>query len=213
MALAIGTVELIILGLLFFVFLIIGSVVAIVILSRIMWPFKVTIAEAVGNNPPMITRRTRARLIAFGDGGEEIFKLKKPKKLRGAYGKRIGLRQVLWVIGDDGLWYNTEFGNFNKKLLEIGLSPVDRDVRLSNSSIRKGIEKNYGTKSFMEKYGTFIYFGLFMFAILVFSGVMWYVFKSQKEIMSANLETMKLAQEVLSGIANIRSGGTGFIPA
>lgn len=205
--------ELVIVAFLLVLFVISGAITVFIIFARLRWNYKVVIAEAVGDSPPKITRRTRARLIAFGDGGEEIFLLKKPRKLRAGYGKRIGLREILWVIGEDGLWYNTDFGSFNRRLLEIGVKPVDRDVRLANSSIRKGVEKNYGKVSFMEKYGEYVRMGMFLIMVLSFIGFMWFIFNQQKQISATNLETMKLAKDTIQAIANIRSGGTGLLPA
>lgn len=203
--------ELVLVSFLFFFFITIGGTVTFLILSRYAWPFRVVIAEAIGNQPPKITSRTRAKLVAFGDGGEEVFLIKRPRRLRAGYGKRIGLREILWVIGDDGLWYNTEFTNFNKTLLELGLKPVERDVRLANSSIRKGIDRNYGKISFMDKYGTAIQVGMFLIMVLAFVGFMWFTFDQQKKISATNLETMKISKETIQAIANLRSGGSGII--
>lgn len=188
----------------FIICLIASGVISFVVIQRRSWPFKVAIAEAVGDKPPLITRRTRARLIKFGDGGEELFLLQKPRKLRAAYGKRIGLREILFVIGDDGLWYNTDFENFNKKLKQIGLNPIDKEVRLANSSIRKGVDTDFGNKNFMEKYGEVIRTVLFVVMILAFIGMMWFLFDQQRKISATNLETMKLVKEVLQSIAQIK---------
>ena len=219
-SLGLPTWQLAVLAGLLLLFLIAGGVVTWIVLNRYYWPFKVTIMEAVGNQTPKITRRTRAKLIAFGDGGEEIFQIKRPRKLRAAYGKRIGLREILWVIGEDGLWRNTDFGNFNRKIKEIGLLPIDRDIRLSNSSIRKGIETSYGTKSFLEKYGTIVTYSLFFIMILAFIGAMWFMFDQQKDISSSNLaaaetseRVLEAAASVVNSLANVQTGGSGFVPA
>lgn len=210
MVLGLTVTELVIVIIIFMTFFSLGVGIMVWFSQRWLWPFAAVIAESNGNETK-ITRRTRARLIGFGDGGEEIFLLKKPKKLRAAYGKRIGLRQILWTIGEDGLWYNTVLGDFNKKLLEVGMLPVERDVRLSGSSIRKGMERDYGNKSFFDKYGTVIQYGIMFIILVSFVGVMWFLFDQQKQISSANLEAMKLARDVLASVANLQSGGSGIV--
>lgn len=200
-------------GFIIFIFFASGITSLIIILGRLRWKFGVVITETI-NNLTQITGRDRARMIKFGDGGEEIFFLKRRKKYRAGYGKRIGRNQIMWSIGEDGNWYNTTLGNFDKKLLEVGVIPVDRDVRLANSSIRKGINMRYDDKGWMDKYQGFIYASMFFFIILAFAGLMWFAFDKLQDVNSANLqaietskEVMELASETLSNIDNIRGGG------
>jgi hypothetical protein len=220
MVLGLATWEFTLLLVLIFFFLASAITTAIIILVRLRWRFKVVILEGTASGNTQIVGRDRARLIAVSDGGEELFVLKKRKKYKGATGKRIGKNQVAWMIGDDGYWYNVDFGNFNKSLYEVGLNPLDRNVRLATASMRKLIEKNYGNKSWMEKYGNVLYFGMFMMVILAFAGVMWFAFDKQLQMASATKESvetskavMELAKEVLSNIDNIKSGtgGSGLI--
>lgn len=199
-------------------FFIVGAAIVAIVYSRKRWPFKVVILENVSGQGFTVTGRDRARQIAFGDGGEEIFLLKKLKKYRVGYGKRIGNKQIAWAIGQDGYWYNFTFENIDKKLLEMGVSPVDRDMRFANASLRKGIENRYNDKSWMDKYGTVLYFGLFVIVVLAFGGVMWFAFDKQAEIAGASLEAIKASKEVmeaasrtLTAVDNIQGGGSGII--
>lgn len=143
-----------------FLFLLSGAIVAFVILSKRRWPFKVIVLENISGSGYVPTKNDRARLIKFGDGGEEIFYLKRGKKYRVGYGKRIGKNYIAWAIGEDGYWYNITFGNLDKRLAELGVNPVDRDMRFSNASLRKGIENRYDQKTFFDKYGTAITIGV-----------------------------------------------------
>jgi hypothetical protein len=204
-----------------FLFFFIASVVtSFIILSRLTWNYKYVDAENIAGNGYVITKRGRARLVSFGDGGEEIFMLKGSKKYRVAYGKRIGKNQVMWLIGSDGYPYNCSFGDLNKQLLEVGVFPVDRDMRYAYASIRKGIDNRYDKKNFMEKYGTYIAFGMLFFCILAMGGFLWLGFNKQKDIVTASAqsmetakEVMELAKEVLANLDNIKYGGSGFVPA
>jgi preprotein translocase subunit SecY len=226
---AVPQLELIIFLVLVFLFISITAVVIVVILYRLRWNYNIVIAEEI-NGETRITGRDKARLIAFGDGGEEIFYLRKRKKFRGAYGKRIGHRQVLFVIGEDGLWYNSTLQSLNKKLLEVGLLPVDRDVRLSMTSLRKGLRDRLESKDWFSKYGQVLYFGLFVITLFLFAGMLWFVFDKLGEANASNLQVTQAskdainsAEKVLSSIDNILSrielndqksniiGGSGLI--
>jgi len=157
---------------LFFMFIFIGGIIAFVILSRLRWPFTVNVLQDIdGSGKLKIVSKDKARLISFGDGGEEIFLLKKSKKYRVAYGKRIGNKAIAWAVADDGYWYNITFQDINKKLMEVGVMPIERDMRLATASIRKGIDHRYDDKNWMDKYGAVLYFGLFLITLLVFAVV------------------------------------------
>lgn len=166
-----------------FIFFVGTVVTCIIVLHNLRWPFKYVVTEDVsGTNNHQITRRGRARLIAFGDGGEEIFFLKNIKKLRVGYGKRIGPKQIMWSIGGDGYWYNVTLGSIDKKLKEIGVNPVHVAVRLAMASMRKGVDSRYNKLDFMQKYGNVVYFGMFLIALMMFGGVMWFAFDKQADI-------------------------------
>lgn len=212
--------EFVIFAILVLLFLIVAGVTAFIILNRLRWNFKVNILENVAGKGYVIAGKDKARLIAFGDGGEEIFLLKHRKKYRVGYGKRIGTRVIAWAIGQDGYWYNITFGDLDSKLQELGVVPVDRDMRFSTSSLRKGIENRYNEKTWMDKYGTIMYFGLFVLTLLIFGGVMWFAFNKQIQIANINSksmettkEVMELAKQVLNNIDNVKNGGSGIKPA
>lgn len=215
----IPTWQIVLLIVLLFAFFVSGIIVVCVIIYRRKWNYSVTILE---NTPPfgyIPTKNDRARLISFGDSGEEIYFLRGLKKYRIGYGKKIGKNKIAWAIGDDGYWYNTTFGDLNKKLLQIGIVPVERDMRFANATLRKGIEKRYDDRSFIEKWGVPITISMLIVAILVQAGgVYWNIREAnkgkaaEKEISTAQLETMKLAKDTLLAVSNIKdkTGGSGL---
>ena len=212
---AFETLDWIIVGSIFLLFFIVAAVVSFVILNRLRWNWQYVDIDSNGN----IIKRGRARLISFGDGGEEIFFLKGLKKYRVAYGKRIGKNQIAWQFGSDGYPYNISFGQIDKRLLEAGVIPVDRDMRYAYASVRKGIEKRFDDRDFMQKYGTIIAFGMLFLCIIAMAGFLWVGFNGQKDITTAQNEGMKtmkevleLLKQVLANIDNIKTGGTGITP-
>lgn len=201
-------------------FLVAAMTVTIILLVKLRWPYKALVLEETplyGNSP---VRRDKARLISVGDGGEEVYYLRKAKKYRVAYGKKIAPKYIAWSIGGDGYWYNITFGNVDKKLMEIGVQPVNTDVRYATSSLRKMFDEAYRKKSFMEKYGAVVYFGMFIFVLLIFAGIIWYSTDKQIEIAAANAQAIETAKEIMETSAKLLEansklvqGGSGIAPA
>lgn len=213
------TLDWIIIIALFIIFFASAITTTIIIFYRRHWNFSYVVLENVGGDKFVISRRGKCRLMSFGDGGEEIFYLRELKKWRVAYGKRIAKNQVLWVVGKDGYWYNSDFADFDSKLMQIGVMPIDRDMRYAYASVRKGIDNRYDKKNFMEKYGTFIAFGMLFLCIIAMIGFQWFNFSQQKKIIMASntgvetsKEVMELSKEVMNSIKEINEGGSGYTP-
>lgn len=211
-------VTLLILG---FVLIVCGIIVSIVLLKKKNWPYQVTVLEEdPKTHTSIIGYRDRAKQIPFGDGGQRIFFFKNKKKYAPDYGKRIGKNAIAFCEGADGYLYNVSLGGINTKLLEMGVTPTETSARLSNSSLRKGIENRYNDKTFFEKYGVAITIGMLIIAIIVQAGGTWINHKEANkgksadvQIAEAQREAMELARDVLGKIDNIKSGGSGLIPA
>lgn len=207
----------IIFGIVVFIFFVISGIVLFILLYRRRWNFRYVVLENIAGTGYSITGRGRCRRMAFGDGGEEIFYLQNSKKWRAAYGKRIGKNQVAWCVGEDGYWYNINFGNLDKRLQELGVEPVDKDMRYAYASIRKGIESRYNQKTFMEKYGTIIAFGMLFLCIIAMGGFMWYTGSQATKISNANAQSLVTADKILthsdeliSHLNNLQTGGSGY---
>lgn len=209
--------SLLILIILVSLFLAVGATVAIVIVYRFRWPMFWEKWEELVPGRLTRTAKGRCRPISFGDGGEEIFFLKGIKKYRAAYGKRIDKRTIVWAVGADGYWYNIVPQGIEKKLMEVGVMPIDRDMRLTQAQVRKGLENRYNDKGFMEKYGLLISFGMLFICILALGAFMWIGFDKQKDITMANLEatkaskeTMDAASKIIAHLDNLQTGGSGY---
>lgn len=203
-----------------FVFVTVGSIVAFLIVSRMKWPLSYVVFENVGGKGYVISKKGKCRLMGFGDGGAEIFYLKQAKKYKAAYARRIGNKQIAWAIGEDGFWYNVELGDVNKKLHELGVMPVDKEMTYTTAAIRKGIDKQYQQKTFLEKWGVPITLFMLFMCIVAFGGVLYFTFSQQAKITAANAEAMKTAeqvmataQQILGKVDQIKSGGSGIIPS
>lgn len=214
----------IVFGVIFLIFMAMAIIITIFLLWRLRWNYTWVLLQEQANGKCEIVRKGRMRAMAFGDGGEEIFFLRGIKKFKVAYGKKIGKNQIAWCIGSDGYWYNTDFAGLDRKLREIGVFPVDRDMRYGNSVIRKGIEQRHGQQTFMEKYGTIITFGMLFLCILALGVSQWWSFHELNKgsgTAEKNLQTQErivdkydaLLERITNAQANTGSGARTVAPA
>lgn len=178
---------------------------------------KITIFENIAGQGYVPTGKDKAILVKVGDSGEEILKLRRRKLFRTAYGKRMGKNKYFFAIGDDGYWYNIVFGDLNKGLYEIGLKPIDKDVRYAYAGIRKNVKDNFGKKeSVLIKMLPYIGLATLM---LVFGIGMWFVTRnfvaasgSINTAMQTAKEVLQSSKEVIGALDNVVSG-SGVISA
>jgi len=197
--------------------LIISAVIGLIlyfVLSARAYRYKIVIFENIAGQGYVPVGRDKAKMIKVGDGGEEILKLRKRKLYRTAYGKKIGKNTYAFAIGPDGYWYNITFGDFDKKLKEIGVEPVDRDMRYMHVAIRRNIKERFETVTFLQKYG-----GLMAYtALIAVTGVMmWLLFDkflaisgSVQGAVEAAEQVLDATSQLLGALDNVQSGGSGI---
>jgi len=161
--------------------------------------------------------KDRARLVKLGDGGEEILYLLKKKVYRTAYGKKMGKNTYWFAVGQDGYWYNVVLGDVDAKMGMLDIEPIDRDMRYMHVAIRKNIQDRYKKQSFMEKYGTYVFSGIFLVIMLL--GI-WFLLDKIAEISSNSAAAVKVSKDVLettksvvASLDNICGGSSGLVPA
>lgn len=210
-----------ILGGLMFIMFASAAIVTFVQMNKRIWDHSYNLLTKPAGY--WVIKRGKCKLINFGDGGEQVFLLRRQNKFRTAYNKFIANKTILWVEGDDGYWYNCTFGDFNKALLEVGIKPVDRDARYANTVIRKGIENRYNTKSFIEKYGMYIFGGILLLMVIGYGVSTYYTAKINKDARAQDHDAqlkmaeiqLQITQEnknILASIANIKDErGSGYV--
>jgi len=161
---------------------------------RMQFNKKIIILENVAGLGYRPTRRDRAMLIKIGDQGEEILRLRKNKVYRPAYGKKMGVNEYWFAIGADGYWYNVTMSDLDESLGEVGVMPVDRDMRYMHVAIRRNTEKKYGEKiTFLQKYGGMLVF----LSLVVVTGVMWWlILKDSQGAVNAAADAVRAAADV-----------------
>lgn len=212
--------QVVVLGIMLFIFFASGIIITFVILVRQRWKRFALIYEDKSPLGIFLRQIDKARLITLGDDGTEYFVLKKNKKIRAGKGNRVGQNTLAWVIGDDGLWYGVHHPRFDKIRLELGLMPVQKDVRAENVNMRNLFDKKYQSKDFMQKWGTPIAIGLIILAIIISGASNWYNADKQLKIASVNLESTQTNERVLESLNSIltkmdtiQQGGSGLVPA
>lgn len=160
---------------------------------------KISVYESI-NGKMIHTRSDKARVVKVGDGGEVILQLKKHKLYRHAYGEKIGRNHFAFAIGDDGYWYNFKFGDFDKAKKELGIEPVDKDMRMMHVAIRKNIKDRYEKVTFLQKYG-----GLLAYtALIAVTGIMMFLlFDKFLDISSTVNGAVQLSKEVTEETARL----------
>lgn len=184
----------------FLVFAIIIGVLTYFIIMTIRFNKRIVIFENISGQGFTPTGKDRAMTLKFGDGGEEILKLRKRNVLKQAYGRKMGKNTYWFVIGGDGYWYNATLEDFDNKLKKLGVNPIDRDIRYMNVAIRRNIKDRFDQVTFLQKYGGLIAFSAL---IIIMSVGFWFVTRELKETASILANSMNTAKEVLDASKNI----------
>lgn len=198
------------------ILIIVGIILFLWYQSRV-YNRKVMVFENIAGRGYQLVYKDKARLIKLGDAGEELLYLRRKKAYRTAYGSKMGKNEYWFAIGQDGYWYNFVLGDLDAKMGMLDIEPIDRDMRYMHTAIRKNIVDRYQKRSFMEKYGTIIMTGVFLLIMIL--GI-WFLLGEMGDIASAISQSVETAAKLteqnarlLSSIDNLRTGGSGIIPA
>lgn len=209
-----GTMTYILLGIIVFIIL---AILLYVIMTHFKFNKKIILFENVSGQGYQVTYRDRAKLVKLGDGGEEILYLRKKKVFRAAYGKKMGKNTYWFAVGQDGYWYNVTLGDLDAKMGMLDIEPIDRDMRYMHVAIRKNIAERYRKESFMQKYGTILFSGIFLIIMII---AIWLLIDQVGELIEqatgaieASKQAMEPAVKALSHADTICSGGSGVVGA
>tara|TARA_Y100000310_G_scaffold126332_1_gene125173 strand:- start:1426 stop:2121 length:696 start_codon:yes stop_codon:yes gene_type:complete len=194
-----------------------GAMIIWVVYSLKMYNRKIVVFENISGQGFQPVGKDRARLVSLGDGGEEILFLKKSKKYRTAYGRKMGKNTYWFAVGQDGYWYNCVLGDIDAKLGMLDIEPIDRDMRYMHVAIRRNIEGRYRKKK-MERIVAITVGGIVLTVLIIVIGS-WFILDKIAEINAGTADSVKVAVEVqegtrqiISSLANI-CGGSGIKPA
>lgn len=177
---------------------------------------RIILFENMSGNGYQPTMKTRARIVKLGVGGGEVLKTLIGGHYVTAYGRKMGKGTYWFAKGQDGYWYNFLLGDFDHKLGILDIEPVDRDVRMFHIATSRMAKDDYGKGDTMTKVMAVITIFILLVGIVggfwVIAGKVNEGLEASAEASKINLETIKLANQVLGKVDNIK-GGTGLVPA
>lgn len=199
-------------GFTIFIYMMIGAavigIILWIILSNLRYVYKIQNFENISGQGFVPTSKDRAMLIKVGDGGEELLYLKKSKVYRTAYGRKISKNTYAFAKSSAGYWHNITFGNLDSKLKEIGVDPVDRDMRYMHVAIRRNIKDRFNKTTFLEKYGGLIAY----VALIAVTGIMMYLlFDKYIKISSSVNGAIDSARQVLEATKQILAANNNIL--
>lgn len=180
---------------------------------------KVTVFEIVGGYyQPAFS--DKAKVVKIGTGGFEILFLKKAKTWKIGYGGRVGTDKYYFFIAKDGYWYNGMLGGeitYKEGNTYIPIVTTNPAMRSQYTSLEKQIDSLHAEKkSFMDKYGGWV-FGIIF--ILISGVLLWLMFREFSSAMGAlNNYLNQMAtltdkiNQLMTNAEIARAGGTGLLP-
>ena len=186
--------------------------------QRRLYRFQIVYFENIAGMGWRIGGRDTAKYLRLSKDGTEVFWLRKKKIPLTAYGKKMGLNQYWFAIGQDGGWYNIALGDLDAKMGTLDIELIDRDIKYASVAMRRNAAENYGPKTtWMDKYGSWLLGGVTM--LIIFVGL--YFMLNQignisTQLAAASGEFARVAEPItraLGHVDSICSGGSGLIPA
>lgn len=178
-----------------FLVVIISFTVMILLYYYRVYNKRVIVFENVSGQGYQPTGRDRARIIKFGDGGEELLWLRKKKVYRTAYGKKMGKNTYWFAVAPDGYWVNILLGDLDAKMGMLDIEPTSRNMRFMNVANRKNIEERYRSRDLMSKYGVFIISAIFF---IIIACIVAYIFSKISKTTESLKQSMTVMQQVAS---------------
>ena len=158
--------------------------------------------ENVSGQGYQLVGRNTARLLKCGDSGEEILLLKKGKKYRTAYGRKMGKNEYWFAKGQDGYWYNFVLGDLDAKMGMLDIEPIDRDMRYMHVAIRKNIQDRYRKDDKLAKYMPIAI--SFMFAIVMIIAA-WLVMSKAGDLITIASQNIEASKPIADALTNALS--------
>jgi len=203
----------------FIIFLIFCGVIGIAVYfwyDRKQYNKTIEIFEEI-NGIPMKVGTDKAREVILPHTSVRAFVLYK----RGFYLPRpsiqTGINNYWYFVRDDGEWLNIGLTNLNSELTKLGIKYDHTDMRFSNASVKKLVEKNYLKTKWWKEYAPYIGFGII---ILLLGVAAFLVTRDLGGVLSglqSNLAEQAKVTESLGklaeAIANLKGGSSGLVSA
>ena len=186
--------------------------------NKKLYRYQIVVFENISGEGWRVGYRDTAKYLRLSKDGTEVLFLRKKKIPLTAYGKKMGLNQYWFAIGQDGGWYNITLGDLDSKMGTLDIEPVDRDIKYISVAMRKNAAENYGPKvTFMDKYGSWIFGGMMLIIMLVGFYFLLEQIGNLVNTLAAAAQSSeastKVVMEALGHVDSVCSGGSGITPA
>lgn len=163
--------------------------------------------EVNGVTAPMFD--DKAREIVLPNTSVRAYLLKKMKIYLPRPSKQFGKGHYIFYIRKDGEWVNVLPSNINTDMVTLKLDFDHADMRLSNASIKKLVEKNYKKLNWIKEYAPYIAIGI----LILMLGITFFLLLNKASIISGQLvsgikaqgETINALNEILKSLDNLKS--------
>jgi len=204
----------------FFIFFIIIAILIAILAYFIaimkIYNKKIQIFEKIGGRI-ILTKKDRAREIKIGNTGDTAFRTRKTKKILPTPSIQSGKRVYWFYIREDNEWINFGIGDIDEEMRQIKAHFLDKEMRYARTQLQKSMQERYQKITFLEKYGGLL---VWTFFLIIMGIVMWLWFDKltemagvAKDSLESARQVQELAKDTLISVDNIRSGGSGIIPA
>ena len=196
----------------FVIFLIIAIATGIItyyIVQKKNYSKEVHVWEEVnGVTAPMFD--DKAREIVLPNTSVRAYLLKKSKIYLPRPSRQFGKGHYIFYIRKDGEWVNVLPSNINADMVTLNLDFDHADMRLSNASIKKLVEKNYKKLNWIKEYAPYIAIGV----LILMLGITFFLLLNKASVISGQLvsgiqaqgDTITSLNEILKSLDNLKSG-------
>ncbi|KKM75663.1 hypothetical protein LCGC14_1387890 [marine sediment metagenome] len=151
----------------FIFFLVAGLLVGAItfyVANKRQYNKKIEIFEEV-NGKAIPVGSDKAREIVLPGTSIRAFFLQKRKFYIPRPSIQTGVGHYWYFIRRDGEWINIGLKNLNQEMNELKIHYDHTDMRMSNASLKKLIERNYKKLNWLKEYAPFIAMGMLIFML------------------------------------------------
>ena len=171
---------------------------------------KIPIYADVAGRPTRVAI-DRARVVKLGQGGEEVWYLKKRKQQIPPASIAMAKDEYWHYIKEDGDLINFGIENLNVIAKKAGIHFTNADMRYARSNIQRNLKDKYNKVTFMDKYGTVM---IFTVHIIIVTVMFVWILKDFSKVAASLDSAIKNAADLVKAASIANGGGaTGLVPA
>lgn len=181
-------------GIIIFI-LVVLTIIAYFLIIWWRYKAKVEIWEKVGGIPKRV-KTTRGRFVRYGDVGDRVFFIRKPKLIVPVPEFQAGDNTYLFYVRSDGELMNFQPEDFDEIQKKLGAKFLHKEMRYARVSLAEKFKERFDKQSWFEKYGAIAVNVIAVIILLVFVFlILDKVFSAASQLNRALELTAQLQQE------------------